>query len=85
MYNEINNVLEYDDSVVGKANEVASYIICNFSDDIKDDSIHIDSCIVSLETLIELLKRLKKLDNALVKVIENPVGTYTIKELKEED
>ena len=81
-----NKIIEWEDSLVGKARDVAKYLLDEHIKMLyRNKNYILEEAVDDLTRLVVDLKTLYELDDSLVKVSENPMGGYYIVELKEND
>lgn len=81
-----NKIIEWEDSLVGKARDVARYLLDEHTKMLyRNKNYILEEAVADLTMLVVDLKTLYELDDSLVKVSENPMGGYYIVELKEID
>lgn len=78
---EFENIIEFDDQIIGKGKDAANYMIENLKKVI-DQTDDVGEGLVILQNYYEVLKSLKMYKNSLVAVKECPMGDFTVKELE---
>lgn len=78
---EFENIIEFDDQIIGKGKDAANYMIENLKKVI-DQTDDVDEGLVILQNYYEALKSLKMYKNSLVSVKECPMSGFTVKELE---